>query len=75
MNGTVNPLYGGNNMNGGASLANQSLDTLQQQNREQQDKIYDAQQQANAKYQSSLARQPSNKLINMTILIEILIKV
>ena len=32
MNGTVNPLYGGNNMNGGASLANQSLDTLQQQN-------------------------------------------
>ena len=39
MNGTVNPLYGGNNMNGGA--VNDLFIQEQQTNKTQQDELYD----------------------------------
>jgi len=59
MNGTVNPLYGGDNMNGGA--VNDLFTEERKKIKKQQDNIYDAQQQANAKSQSSLASQLTDR--------------
>ena len=64
MNGTVNPLYGGNNMNGGAALKPEKLNPVnkllyreEKSNIEQQNQIYDAQQAANTTSQNALADQ------------------
>jgi len=59
MNGTVNPLYGGNNMNGGA--ANKLQAEQDKTDTTQQNMLYQGQQIANRISQKSLAEQPKQR--------------
>lgn len=59
MNGTVNPLYGGNNMNGGA--ANKLEAEQDKTDTTQQNMLYQGQQIANRISQKSLAEQPKQR--------------
>tara|TARA_Y100000996_G_scaffold224277_2_gene176435 strand:+ start:3436 stop:6288 length:2853 start_codon:yes stop_codon:yes gene_type:complete len=59
MNGTVNPLYGGNNMNGGA--ANKLQAEQDETDTTQQNMLYQGQQTANGISQKSLAEQPKQR--------------
>lgn len=63
MNGTVNPLYGGNNMNGGAAVnpVNALLNREELSNIKQQNKIYQGQETANRISQRSLVKQPTRR--------------